>query len=466
MIARDLLTVLGYCQGEVLVKGKLGTEVKNISTDSRSLKQDALFFALRGENFDGHQFLEVVLKKGVAGVVIDKRFQQSADYSFFMNLTKEVECGVVVVEDVKRALGDVAKNYLAEFSPKIVAVTGSNGKTTTRGIITTLLTAKYSVVATVGNFNNDIGLPLTVFNYEGEEVLLLEMGMNHQGELARLVEIAPPDIAVITNVGDAHIEFFADKQAIAAAKKEIFSLFGDDSVAVINADDEYKDFLADGVPGEKLFFSGMAEGFEVVEDLGLNGYRLQFIGESVKLFSLGGEFNLYNLAAAVAVARKLGLSESVIGDRISLVENVGARTQIVKGHCTIFNDSYNANPSSMRSALELLGKESSSVGRRIALLGDMLELGTASKDIHYKLGKWIAENKVVDDLLLYGEMMSHCGDGALAAGFKKDYLLSSMNKEKIELWLKKNIHSEDSLLLKGSRGMKLESFLKVVGFNN
>lgn len=466
MIARKLTRVLEYCQGELLCQGKLGTEVENISTDSRSLNSGDLFFALRGDNFDGHQFLEAVLKQGAAGVVIDSQFQQSEKFSDFMNSIEETECGVVVVADVKRALGEAAKNYLAEFSPKIVAVTGSNGKTTTRGIIRTLLLGKYSVAATAGNFNNDIGLPLTVFNYQGEDVLLLEMGMNHKGELARLVEIAPPDIAVITNIGEAHLGFFADQQDIATAKKEIFNRFKNESVAVINADDEYKEFLADEVLGKKLFFNSNPDGFTIVENLGLSGYRLQAVNESVKLFSLGGEFNLYNLAAAVAVARELGLSESVIGDRISLVGNVGARTQIVKGHCTIFNDSYNANPSSMRSALTLLGRENSSVGRRIALLGDMLELGSASKDIHYKLGQWIAKNEVVDDLLLYGEMMSHCKEGALAAGFKKDYLLSSLKKEELSLWLEKNISVHDSLLLKGSRGMKLESFLKVVGFNN
>lgn len=424
-----------------------------VSTDSRAAGAGCLFFALRGENFDGHDYIDSVVGQGAAGVVVDEAWH--AGHAEFDRLP------VFVVQDTRHALGDAAAAYLARHRVPVVAVTGSSGKTTTRRMIVTLLEGKMRVHSPVKNFNNEIGVPHTIFGLEPEhELLVLEMGMNHAGELHRLAEIARPDIAVVTNIGSAHIEHFGSREGIANAKKEIFDFFTPDCAAVLNGSDPFAEHLAAGVPGEKIMFYPVPEGIRILEDLGAYGYRLETDKGQVLLFSLGGEHNMADLAAAVAVAKKLGLPESVTWERIPLIRGVDARTQIVEGRFTILNDSYNANPDSMRAALCLLRKAGNR--RRVAVLGDMFELGTASAELHRDLGGWLAAEAPPELVVLAGPAMAACRDGLLAAGFPQAALCWFPDTNAAALAVAELVREGDFILVKGSRGMRLEKLVEAL----
>jgi len=436
--------------------------VSSVCTDSRVLEPGAVFFALKGDHFDGHAFAGAAIEAGAAAVVADAGYLAGAEAEGLRQKAKAVECGLFAAEDSRLALGSAAALYLSDFDVPVVAVTGSSGKTTTRRIIETLLSAEMAVHAAIKNFNNDIGVSHTIFGLdERHDLLLLEMGMNRAGELHYLAEVARPEVAVITNIGTAHIEYFGNRAKIAEAKKEIFDFFTNENTAIINRDDDFAEYLTAGVPGEKIYFTAADAGIEVVEDLGINGYRLRCGEGQEVLFSLGGEYNISNLAAGVVTARKLGLTESVIAGRIEQIRGVDARTQIiVEGRFTIFNDSYNANPDSMRAALKLL--RSAGKGGRVAVIGDMFELGSSAERLHRELGEWIASEAPADTVVLVGELMRFCREGALRAGFSSaaiHWYPSVMQAADEVLPL---LGDGSTILLKGSRGMRMERLMEKI----
>jgi len=453
----ELNTLFAALSGELLNTGEARPPL-GVCTDSRDEVQGKVFFALTGERFDGHDYLLDVIRRGALAVVADMRvFGGHAERGKIIDLAKEKGCSLFAAEDSRRALGDAARAALAFWRVPVIAVTGSSGKTTTRALIDTLISASRAVRNGIKNYNNDIGLPLTVFSLgEGDELLLLEMGMNHTGELLRLAEIARPDIVVITNIGTAHIENFENRDAIARAKKEALRYFDAHSCAVLNKDDPYFDFLSAGVPGEIIPFGAMPEGYALVRDLGLEGYLLGYEGREVS-FALGGAHNLANLSAAVAVARKLGLAESVIAERIALIRPVESRSQVVGGRVCVINDCYNANPESMRAGLSLLASVRGS--RRVAVLADMLELGGDSARLHGELGAWLSGGRVCDELFLVGPAMAECGRGALAGGFPTASLHSFSSSDEAKPFLADFVREGDTVFLKGSRAMRLERVL-------
>lgn len=460
MHATRLIDLLRAMDGE-LITMPTHMRIRSVSTDTRSLEPGSLFFALPGDRFDGHDFLFQAFEKGAAAAVVQEdRLYVHPRRQELLDMVTERAGALFMADDSRRALGDAAGAYLRLLSPSVVAITGSSGKTSTRRFLETILSQQLRVLASAGNYNNDIGMPLTIFRLEREhELLLLEMGMNHAGELRRLAEIARPQIAVITNVGDAHLEFFHDRRAIAAAKKEIFSFFDDQCCAVLNRDDAFFDFLRQDVPGEVLAFGREPQGFAVAEDRGLHGYLLTYSKGQVS-FPVGGEHNLYNLAAAVLVARKLGLSESVISRGIADIRAGEARSEIREGRCTLINDCYNANPDSMRSALTLLGRATG--GKRIAVLGDMFELGEGAASLHRELGVWIATHQVCDQLVLIGPLMAQCADGAREAGYPAEQIRLCGENGPAAEWLRGRLQDGDRVLVKASRGMHLEDVVEVL----
>jgi len=442
----------------IIVNLPLGQLATGISIDSRTVSKGDLFVAIKGDSFDAHTYLADVCEKGAAAVIAQEDlFMALKNREAIMDLTTDKSVALLLVPDSRIGLGAVASFYLGMFSPKVVAVTGSSGKTTTREILKTLLEVRYKVHSSKGNFNNDIGLPLTIFGLEKEhEILLVELGMNHAGELKQLAEVCRPDLALITNVGRAHIEFFKDQQGIAAAKKEVFSYFNDDSIAVLNKDDNFASFLKSGLSGNVAWFSKLPTGFSIKEDRGLKGYLLEHNNEQL-LFPMGGEHNLYNLSAAMAAAEQLGLTESVCFKRIEMIPVVDARTQIVEGRYTIINDSYNANPDSMKSALGLLKAQSG--GRRFAVLGDMFELGDLSSQLHIELGEWIAQQGICDFFIAVGKDMGQSAKAAIKAGISKESVFCFSDAKAAGLWLTKELKENDIVLVKGSRGMHLEEVI-------
>ena len=456
----DLAALIHALHGELLNKGE---EVcpAGVCTDSREDVQGKVFFALTGERFDGHDYILDVLRRGALAVVADARaFHAHRDREAIIGFAKENARTLFAAEDSRRALGDAAAAALALWKVPVIAVTGSSGKTTTRNILYTLLCEKYAVRNGIKNYNNDIGVPLTIFSLEeGDELLLLEMGMNHAGELLRLAEITRPKIVLINNIGTAHIENLGSRDAIAAAKKESLQYFNEHSTAVLYARDSFFDFLAAGVPGEIIPFGDLPEGFEIIRDRGIDGYVLGCGGREAD-FALGGAHNLANLSAAAAAAYKLGLAKSVIAERIPLIRPVESRSQVVDGKIRIINDCYNANPESMRAGLSLLASVRGS--RRIAVLADMLELGGDSTCLHGELGSWLSAGRVCDELVAVGPAMAECARRALDGGFDAAATHTFPSCDEVKPWLAGFVREGDTVFLKGSHGMHLEEVLPVI----
>jgi len=324
----------------------------------------------------------------------------------------------------------------------------------------TLLCDHYAVRNGIKNYNNDIGVPLTVFSVEeGDEILLLEIGMNHSGELLRLAEIARPKIVIITNIGTAHIENLGSREAIAAAKKESLHYFDEHCTAVLNINDSFFEFLSAGVSGAIIPFGTLPEDFDCIQDRGIDGYVLGCGGREAD-FALGGAHNLANLSAAAAAACKLGLAKSVIAERIALIRPVESRSQVVDGKVRIINDCYNANPESMRAGLSLLASVQGS--RRIAVLADMLELGGDSTRLHGELGAWLSAGRVCDELIAVGPAMAECARRALDSGFDASKTHTFPSCDEVRPWLADFVREGDTVLLKGSHGMHLEAVLPVL----
>ena len=445
-----------------LVNQQAGLEVSTVVIDSRLAGAGSLFVACDGEHVDGHDFVVDAFERGASAAVIDAAHPQAKDLAGYA-----VKHGKVLIrsDSPRQTLGDMAAKYRAQLTCTVIGITGSSGKTTTKSLMPDLLRAKYRVAASPKNFNNDLGVPLCIFEIDAEdEVAILEMGMNHAGELTRLAEIARPDMAVITNIGDAHIEFFKDRKAIALAKKEIFAYFNAGNIAILNRDDPFFDLLAEGLSGEIISFT-KCHGFSVVEDHGIGGYTLR-LGKSTVLFPMGGEHNLYNVSAAIAAAQRLSLTESDLAGALNRVRNVDARTTVVSGRHTIIDDTYNANPDSMRAALRLLAKKSEAHDKRprIAVLGDMFELGGQSDALHAELGCWISEHAVCNVLVTVGAAMQHCAAAADADEGSLKVVAFNSTEEAGE-WLRSNIREEAVILLKGSRGMRMERILPFVTYD-
>ncbi|MDR2733597.1 MAG: UDP-N-acetylmuramoyl-tripeptide--D-alanyl-D-alanine ligase [Spirochaetota bacterium] len=435
--------------------------LSGVSIDSREDQRGKLFFALRGERADGHDYVMDALLQGALAAVVDARaFADHPARARILEYAGRHTRIIIAACDARRALGDMAAIALAAWRVPVIAVTGSSGKTTTRNILYTLLSARFAVRNAAKNYNNDIGVPLTIFSLEdNDEMLLLEMGMNHVGELSRLAEIARPVLVIITNIGTAHIENFGSREAIARAKKEALSYFDANCAAVLNRDDPYFDFLRAEVPGTIIPFGAIPEGFTVARDRGLDGYMLGCAGGEVS-FALGGAHNLMNLSAAAAAADKLGLAKSVIAGRISYIRAVESRSQVVGGRVAIINDCYNANPESMRAGLTLLASVRGS--RRIAVLADMLELGGDSARIHGELGAWISGEEVCDEFVAIGPAMAGCASEARARGFCAERLHIFPSCGEAKSWLPGFVRAGDTVFLKGSHAMRLEEMLPLL----
>ncbi len=442
------------------------TEADSVVIDSRKVTRGGVFIATVGERVDGHSFIPAVFEAGALGVVCEK-------------LPKEPVGPCILVEDSFKALRDIAAYYRNQLNCIVIGITGSVGKTSTKEFIATVLAQKYKVCKTIGNFNNEVGMPLTILSArEDDDILVLEMGISHFGEMERMSAIARPDMAVITNIANCHTEFLGDRDGVLKAKTAIFTGMRAGSTVFLNGDDDKLATVtkAQGVKPVFYGFGGRMRSF----DYHVEGYAMRGLfgsdavlvshmtGETIPVsIKLPGEHMLYNALAATALGERLGLIPRQIAAGISNVAATAGRGYIVKGNkYTIIDDCYNANPSAMKSAIKLISLADT---RKVAILGDMFELGENSLKLHREVGE-AAGRTGIDVIICVGEQSDAMYKGALFElgesvsskrygedGDDGDYegvrLIYFKDKEGLKSQLPSILHEDDSILIKASHGM-------------
>lgn len=428
--------------GGTLVCGRGEAIVSSVSCDSRTVQTDSLFIPLRGERFDGHSFLSDVCKSGIGGYI-------------FNGDTPVFDAPFAIrVEDTAKALLDIASFYRSLFDIPFVGLTGSVGKTTTKELIASVLSQKYNVHATKGNFNNNIGVPLTLFGLTQEHnAAVIEMGMSNFGEIEVLSLCARPDIAVITNIGTSHIEFLGSQEGILKAKSEIFCGLAPNGRVILNGDDPYLITLKDKLDGREVKFVGMnnADCDYVAKNIHSDETGCSFECKGKDYFiNLAGVHNIYNALSAIAAGEMLGLNYTQISKGLSDYHPDGIRQNIISAHgFKLINDCYNSSPQSAMAALSVLCDVKAN--RRIAVLGDMAELGDKSEELHRCVGRAVNAS-TADVLVAVGELSS--AYIAAEAADKEVYIFPSAPEA--ASFLKTYCADGDAILVKGSRCMKLE----------
>lgn len=456
MIKQSIEAIIDACNGVLVNKGNADM-IHKVSTDTRTIEGDSLFIPLIGENFDGHQFIEEAVKKGANTVLIQEDKDLNMDALKNINLIK--------VKDTLEALKQIGKYYRNLFDIPFIGVTGSVGKTTTKDLISGALSGRYSVHKNLGNFNNQIGLPMTLFNLEAHhQISVLEMGMSSYGEILNLVDIVKPNIGIITNIGVSHIEHFGSKENIMKAKMEIATHLGKGDFLLVNGDDEHLRSIEKNDKEYTVVFYGLSPHNDFyptkVEDLGENGSRFTIdINGKLETFRIKqlGLHNVYNGLAAVWIGLKYQMTAAEIQNGLDHFEPSKMRLEVInKGNMKIINDAYNASPDSMKAALDVL--EGMTAERRIAILGNMFEMGSFAEAGHRSVGEYIAKKKI-DILITVGDIANWIALEAKEKGFNSENIYSvSNNKEAINI-LDENIRESDSVLVKGSRGMVMEEIV-------
>ena len=422
----------------------------SVSIDSRSVKGGALFFALEGASCDGHNYVDAAFSAGAYAAVVEASKLESFNLA---EIAKNAGKDLIVVENTLKALQNSAKVYLEKF-PRLlkIGITGSSGKTTTKEIATAIISCEKNTVYTKGNLNSETGLPLSVFEVRSEhEVGVFELGMNKKGEISDIAGVLKPNIALVTNIGSAHIEFFGSKQKILNEKKCIYKFLTKNDTALVPKNDEYADALADGVTGHVKFYS--SETFPEItgmRSLGLEGTEINWAGVKIH-FPLPGKYSLENAIAAIAIAREAGVSNNAIKQGLESVKPLFGRGEILKGRTTVIRDCYNANPESMEKSIEFCDSVEWQ-GRRVYVIADMLELGEFSQSAHAQLGELLSNSKA-DKVFLFGTDVKAAAEHL--AGGKKDFLCTNDMNE-LTAALDSYVQSTDLVLLKGSRGRSLE----------
>jgi len=442
--------------GGTLRSGDPEFPVGDVLTDSRSLRAGDLFVALKGPRFDGHSFVAEVLERGAAGAIVDRG-------AALEGRTRR-NAGVIEVADTLRALQDLANAVRLAAETRVIAITGSAGKTTTKETIAEMLATRYRVVKNKGNLNNHIGLPLSLMQLRTRpDVAVMELGMNHAGEISRLVEIAEPDVRVWTNVGDAHLGFFASPDAIADAKAEILERASTGTLLVCNADDSRVMARARVFAGRTMTF-GVVNDADVratnVEDRGVDGMRARVstpAGAQVFETPLLGRGNLANVLAATAVALDANIPLDTIAGvaaRLRAADRRGAVSRL-PGGITLIDDSYNSSPTALRRALDVVAHESR-CERKIAVLGEMLELGDHAEALHEECGRAAAAAGLSMLFAIGGAPARALADAAITAGMPRESVTYFAQSADAIGPISAEVRRGDLVLVKGSRGTRTD----------
>ncbi len=433
-------------------KSKLSLEVSGVVIDSRKVKENDLFVAIDGTNVNAHKFIPDTIKRGAACVVSHEDLGET-DYPY------------ILVESTGQALLDIAKLYRDSFDIKVVGVTGSAGKTSTKEMIASVLAQKYNVHKTLGNFNNEWGLPLTIFEMnESHEIAVLEMGVNHFGEMRRLSSVASPDICVITNIGIAHLEFFKTREGIFQEKSQMIQDMKNGGTIILNGDDNIL-CKTGAIKGVQPQFFGLGEENEFRADhvvsLGLKGSACTIhlpSGESFDcIVPLPGSHMISNALAGAAVGCSLSLTPEEIKAGIESLPSIPGRGNIIStDSIVILDDCYNANPISMKASMDVLDL---ALGRKVAILGDMGELGENAGKMHYETGLYAAE-KDIDLVCAVGTLGKEIAKGA-SSGENTEALWFETKADFLSA-VKDIIKTGDNILVKASHGMHLEEIVETL----
>ena len=414
-----------------------------ISINSKKIKKDDIFIAIKGLNFDGHDYINEAFKNGAIAAIISDE--------------EKISKNTILVNDTKKSLADISSLILMKFKPFVIGITGSNGKTTTKELIKSILDSNYGtnkILATQANYNNDIGLPLTIFNLNSEHShIVLEMGMNHPKEISYLANIAPPNFAVITNIGEAHIENFKNREAIANEKKDILRNLKAEGTAILPKDSEFFNFLVKDLKNVKVLSFGMSKDADISCEL-LDHKKILIKTPKYDLeikSKLLGHNNISNILAAVTCAYQLKINPTKIKEGIENITPIPSRLELKEGkkRAAIIDDTYNANPSSFLSAIEVLNEFP---GKKILVIGDMAELGENSRIYHQELSRSIKETKI---------------DITLGLGKYTKEIITLLGRN--NSWFRskddlvKHLYAcmkGSTILVKGSRSMKMEEIVK------
>ena len=414
-----------------------------ISINSKKIKKDDIFIAIKGLNFDGHDYINEAFKNGAIAAIISDE--------------EKISKNTILVNDTKKSLADIASLILMKFKPFVIGITGSNGKTTTKELIKSILDSNYGtnkILATHANYNNDIGLPLTIFNLNSEHShIVIEMGMNHPKEISYLANIAPPNFAVITNIGEAHIENFKNREAIANEKKDILRNLKAEGTAILPKDSEFFNFLVKDLKNVKVLSFGMRKDADISCEL-LDHKKILIKTPKYDLeikSKLLGHNNISNILAAVTCAYQLKINPTKIKEGIENITPIPSRLELKEGkkRAAIIDDTYNANPSSFLSAIEVLNEFP---GKKILVIGDMAELGENSRIYHQELSRSIKETKI---------------DITLGLGKYTKEIITLLGRN--NSWFRskddlvKHLYAcmkGSTILVKGSRSMKMEEIVK------
>ncbi|WP_127497755.1 UDP-N-acetylmuramoyl-tripeptide--D-alanyl-D-alanine ligase [Paenibacillus glycanilyticus] len=467
MINRTLEQVADMC-GARAYKGE-PVRIAGVSTDTRSIQPGQLFVPLVGENFDGHNYVAQALQQGAAAALWETKRE----------VPQELEgAPLLFVRDTLKALQQLATSYREELYVRVIGITGSNGKTTTKDMVAAVLGTSYKVHKTAGNLNNHIGLPLTVLQLDEEtDAAVLEMGMSGFGEIELLTNIARPDVAVITNIGDAHLLQLGSREGIAKAKLEIALGLHSGGILLYNGDEPLlaAELATMSLPeGTQLQTFGLGEANDwSAADIGVGAVSSTFAvkrkgqdtASAPYTIPVPGQHNVSNALAAIAIGRRFGISEENIRGGLIGLELTGMRIQPVKAHngAMILNDAYNANPTAVRAAIDLVG-QLTGFRRKWIVLGDMRELGPEEESLHFETGAYITPDKA-DAVVTFGPLSEHTSAGALSqfpAEAKGTAIVHFDDKGKLGEWLREQVQPQDLVLVKGSRGVRMEQIVQTL----
>lgn len=452
MMIRSIDAIIRMLDADYIENGDIEETIQGVCIDSRRVVEGNLYIPIHGANNNGHAFVRQAIENGAKAVLWERK-----------EANPPTDVVVILVDDTTVALQQLSKAYRNQLNMKVIGVTGSNGKTSTKDILASVLSKRYITQKTLGNYNNEIGVPLTLLSLsENVEVAVVEMGMENLGELSFLTHIVQPDIAIISNVGTAHLENLGTMENIAKAKLEIAEGLKESGLFIYNGDQELlrKAVVQAAIPGHiriRTFGSGTHNDF-VVTDVKQHADGLDFTINMDKHFHLDmiGKHQAMNATAAYIAARALFLSDHEIAEGYARIEKTGLRNELVTcGQCLILNDSYKSNPQSALAALDTM--EEFDVPYKIAVLGDMLELGETSDMIHYTLGKDL-KNYQLNEVLTIGDMARYITQGA-NNNLEGVYIRHFQNKEDLLAYLRPYMQKNCMVLVKGSRGMKLDEIV-------
>lgn len=442
--AKDIIKL---CNGEVL--GNKEITLDNFITDSRKVENGDVYVAIVGENNDGNKYAGSALENGAKAVII-------SDCKYF-DINKYQDRCIIIVPDTLKCLQELARYKRSLYQGRVIAITGSVGKTSTKDMVSALLQSKYKVHKTQGNMNNHLGLPLTILSLKDEDILVVEMGMNHFGEISTLTNIAKPNIAIITNIGTAHIGNLGSRENILKAKLEILEGLDKEGILVINNDNDLLHQYKDKIKNKVITIGINNKSDYMVSDIKEDMFSSRFIVNNHEevLLPQGGRASIYNFLVGYAISDYLGVKDKIKGlENLELSKNRLEVKETSKGY-TIIDDSYNASYDSVKNSLDLIGKSSK---RKIAVLGDILELDSYGESIHRSIAPIVIANKI-DKLFLVGEMAKYIGLEAIKLGYNSDNIYYFSKESDSYQTLEKELKKDDIVLFKASHGMKLDNIV-------